>query len=369
MLYVFVSYILSPLIYLLIAFKKNKHIKKILVIQIAKIGDLICSTPVFREIKAKYPEASLDVMINPITKELLEENPHVDKIIIIKIEDVRGISGKLRLSKMIRKGNYDISIMLNPSVPFVIASFWGLAPRRLAIMPDFSGMTFKLASPFVTSFEKHRPGRLVIETYLKLLKNIQINTSNISKEVYKSEASERIAKEILGDADKPLVGMAVASGKKIKELASGKVAEIINYILSRLDVRFILIGSAQDYGLSKQVLDSIEEKNKIINATGKLNLKELPALVERLSLFIGVDTGVLYMADALSIPVIDIAGPANMNDQRPTGRDSVIIRKNLDCAPCSFVFKAPSVCETGTKECVKNISPEEIFNAAVSILS
>ena len=41
----------SPLIYLLIAIRKKKAISRILIIQTAKIGDLICSTPVFREVK------------------------------------------------------------------------------------------------------------------------------------------------------------------------------------------------------------------------------------------------------------------------------------------------------------------------------
>ena len=41
----------SPLIYLLIAIRKKKAISRILITQTAKIGDLICSTPVFREVK------------------------------------------------------------------------------------------------------------------------------------------------------------------------------------------------------------------------------------------------------------------------------------------------------------------------------
>lgn len=353
---------------MLIAFKKNKHIKNILVIQTAKIGDLICSTPAFREIKAKYPEASLDVMINPITQELLEQNPHVNRIITIKIDNFKGISGKLRLSNMIRKGNYDVSIMLNPNVPFVIASFWGLVPVRLAIMPDFRGLTFKLVSLFVTYFEKHRPDRLVIETCLKLLENIQINTSNISKEVYKSEEADEIAQRFLGDIKKPLIGIAITCKNKLKELGFKKVAENANFILDKIDVYVVLIGSVQDIDISNQIIDSIVKKDRIINAAGKANLKELPSLLERLSLFIGVDTGISYMADALSVPVIHIGGPVNTNEQRPTGKNCIIITKNIACAPCSHVFKTTSACANKTRDCIESVSSEEVFNAVNSIL-
>jgi len=94
---------------------------------------------------------------------------------------------------------------------------------------------------------------------------------------------------------------------------------------------------------------------------GNFNLAELPALIERLSFFIGVDTGIIYMADALNIPLVDIAGPSDMEDQRPTGKKVVIIQRNLSCVPCSHSFKAPYSCRYGHKECITSITVEEVF--------
>ncbi len=363
------TYLFSPLICLFIAIRKKKAISRILIIQTAKIGDLICSTPVFREVRKKYPDAHITVTANPVTRELLEYNPNIDEIITVKQAEYKGLSGKLRLSNLIRRGKYDAGICLNPNVPFAIALFWSLVPIRLSVMPDFSGFTFKLASVFFTYLEKHVRGRMVIETYMQMLKAIGISSGDISKEVYKSKDADAKAEQIIGKIDKPLIGIAVSSGNKLKELGIDKIAGIINIILDDINAYIALIGSEQEIKTADTVLQAVGKKDRIINAVSKLHLKELPALIERLSLFIGVDTGITYMADALAIPLINIAGPSDMKDQRPTGKNAVIIQKtDMACVPCSHAFKSPYSCKYGHRECIRGISVNEVFEKAVSII-
>jgi len=255
-------------------------------------------------------------------------------------------------------------------MPYAIALFWGLVPIRLSVMPDFSGLTFKLASILFTYLEKHTRGKMVIETYLQMLGAIGISSKNISKEVYKSKDADAKAKNIIGKSDKPLIGIAVSSGNKLKELGADKIANVINSTLNDINADIVLIGSKQEKKTSDAVLQAVGNRDGIIDATGKLNLNELPALIERLSLFIGVDSGITYMADALSIPLINISGPADMEDQRPTEDNAVIIQKNgLACVPCSHAFKSPYYCKINTRECINSVSPEEIYHAAKRLLS
>ena len=370
MIYVILTYLFSPFIYLLIAVRKKKTISRILIIQTAKIGDLICSTPVFRETRKKYPEAYIAVMANSATRELLEYNPNIDEIISVKNTDYKGFSGKLRLSNLIRKGKYDAGICLNPNIPFAIALFWSLVPIRLSVMPDFSGFTFKLASVFFTHLEKHVRGKMVIETYMQMLRAVGISSGNISKEVYKSKNADEKAEQIIGKINKPLIGIAVSSGNKLKELGTDKIAGIINTILDNMNAHIVLVGSEQETKTANTVLQAVAKRDSIINAVGKLNLKELPALIEKLSLFIGVDTGITYMADALSIPLVNIAGPSDMKDQRPTGKNALIIQKSdLPCVPCSHAFKSPYYCKINTRECINSVSADEIYINAKKLLS
>lgn len=203
---------------------------------------------------------------------------------------------------------------------------------------------------------------------MQLLKSIGIESNDISKEVYKSDTADAIAKQVLGETNKPLIGIAVSSGNKLKELGTGKIAELMDLLLDNLDAYLVLIGSSHDSNTANMVLDLVSKKHRVINAIGRLSLSELPALIERLSLFIGVDTGITYMADALSVPIIHLAGPIDISEQRPIGEKVFIIQNKLPCLPCTYVFKAAYTCKMNTRECIKMIKIEEIVDAAKKII-
>jgi len=236
-------------------------------------------------------------------------------------------------------------------------------------MPDYAGSTFRSASHFFTSLEEHVRGRMVIETYMEMLKNIGVESSDISKDVYKSEGADIMAREFLGSIDKPLTGIAVSSGNKMKEMEPDKITSLVNKLLDNTETYIALIGSGQDKDSAEMLCRSFSQKDRVITEVGKFSLAELPALLERLSLFIGVDSGITYMADALSIPLINVAGPADMQDQRPTGGGAVIIQNDLECAPCSHAFRSPYSCMLKTRECITSVSVDEIFSAAVKKLN
>lgn len=352
--------------------RKKIGVKRILVIQTAKIGDMICSTPVFREIKKKYPGASLSVMANPATGELLKYNPYVDNVITLDTKEIKGISGKLKLIKLLRKGKYDVSLSLNPNIPFTITPVWSLIPLRIAIMPNYCGLTLKTVFGLNTHFVRHKSQRLVLETYMDMLKEIGIKTENILKEVYKSPGADEKVKTFLSKSqdikNSPKIGIAVSSGNKLKELDKNTIAALAKQLISDLNAGVVLIGSEADKNIAREILKMSENKNSIMDSTGVFSLNELPALIEQLSMLIGVDSGITYMADTLSVPLIDIAGPSDMSDQRPLGKNSIIIQKDISCVPCSHAYKAPYSCERGDRICITTVSVPEILEAVKKLL-
>jgi len=373
-IYIILTYLILPLFYILLFFKRNEA-KRILVIQTAKIGDLICSTPVFRAVKKRYPHAHLTAMVNPAARGLLEYNPYVNEVIEIERGFYRGLAGKIRLARLLHKGGYDIAISLNPNLPFTIAMFWALIPIRISIIPDFFGITYRLASIFSNHLAKHIRGRLVAETYMEMLKAINIDSKDIAKDVFKSPDADDNVERLLeprakSQEPRAKVGIAVTSGNRLKEWGAKNIAALADKLIAEKNSSVVLIGSEKDKDVADEILKSILYKDSIIDAVGKFSLQELPALIERLSLFIGVDTGVIYMADALNIPVVDIAGPSDMEDQRPTGKKVTIIqKKDIECVPCSHTFSAPYECRYGHRECIVSVSIDDVFDSAKRLLS
>ncbi len=83
--WLFLTYLLAPYFYFRIFWRRKQKPEKlkILVIQTAKIGDMVCTTPVFREIKKKYPDCYLTALVTSKTKDILKNNPRIDEIILI----------------------------------------------------------------------------------------------------------------------------------------------------------------------------------------------------------------------------------------------------------------------------------------------
>ena len=371
MILVFLTFLLMPYLSLRMGFRKRAAVERILVVQTAKIGDWVCSTPVFRAIRRRYPSARLHAMVNPLTQPLALLDPNVDEAIAIQSRELRGLYGKIRVSRRIREGRYDVAVCLNPNVPFAVTLCWGLVPLRLSVLPDFLGPTFRIASRFFSRLEPHVHGRMVIETYLRMLEAIDVRENDISRAVHRVQGAETAAAMVLAEVPRGarLIGIAVSSGNKMKELGTAKIVFLCDRLTEDPAVRIVLVGSGGDRGKAAEVIARARRPDRIVAAAGALSLAKLPALLERLSLVIGVDTGTLYMADSLSVPVIDIAGPEDMEDQRPIGEKSVIIRSEAPCAPCSHAFQAPYECCTGTRECVGSFSTAEVVRVAERLLA
>jgi ADP-heptose:LPS heptosyltransferase len=162
----------------------------------------------------------------------------------------------------------------------------------------------------------------------------------------------------------------VSSANKLKELGTEKLAAVVRDLLARdAGIGVVLIGSDADSMQAGVVRTTLSEADRVIDTTGRLGLADLPALLARLSVYVGVDSGVTYMADAVGIPIVSVAGPCNMAETRPLGRHVEIIQRELPCAPCAHIFNAPYHCRVGTHACTRDVGAGEIVGAALRLLA
>jgi ADP-heptose:LPS heptosyltransferase len=370
MMSLLLTWLFSPLLYLRLALQgSNPEPREILLIQTAKIGDLVCTTPLFREIKRRYPQCRLSILLHPINAPLAAQNPHIDATLCYQSADYRGLRGKLKLLNLLRARQFDTTICVSPNLAFMLMPLWAGIPRRLAILPNYGGASYRMAAPFLSAGERHVSGRLVLETEFRLLRALDIHAASFDKEVYATrEAASKVAAWLPATISQhKLIGIGLSSGNKLKELGTEKLCSLIRLLLQNPANGAILIGAAADREQGEKIKQLLAN-DRIANSAGAFSLAKLPALLSRLALYIGVDSGVTYMADAAGIPVVDIMGPADADDQRPTGVRAVVLRSKLACAPCSHAFKVPSECAIGTRACVMSVSANEIFKHAANLL-
>jgi lipopolysaccharide heptosyltransferase II len=335
---------------------KKPPIRHILIVQTAKIGDMVCTTPVIHALKKSYPQAKLSVMAISMTVPLLKANPDVDHIVTVKMSDFKGLKGRWRLLTLLRQQAVDTILFLNPNLSFLLMSFWCGIARRLAVLPFFMGNTFLLAKRLMTHIEIQQEGELIHQVQQRLLKQINVDMLSFQRRAYAAASAP-----IVLDTKVKWLGLGVSAGNKLKEIGAEKLLALIEKIVAKTEMSIALIGALDDAPLAQQLLQQISQPERMIDTTGQIALEALPDFLRHLSLYVGVDSGITHLADAAGVPIVSIVGPADPREQRPMGRDVHIIQQKEPCAPCVFIFKTPYYCRVGTRACIEKVSAEMIF--------
>lgn len=340
----FILFVLCIIKYLFSG-KANKKIKispkKVLIIQTAKLGDMVCTTPMFRAVKEKYLDCKVYVLGNKINKELLENNNDVDEYIVF--------GDYLKMIKKIKKERFDFGCVTGPD-------FIGLSLLYLSNIPLISAPIIKNGfSPYETKMYKiirnfvikkeHRMGHYAPREYLRLLEPINIFTDDTKKYLKFSEKAEQKILNLLKNNDFDLgkdliVGISPSAGNKIKQWPPKRFAEVAEYIYKKYSGKIIIIGGPNDQAEVGEMIKNMGNKIIFLNAQGALNIDELKAMISKLKIFISVDTGPIYIAEAFGVPTIDIVGPMDEREQPPIGERHKIVKSKNRLKPELHIMNA-----------------------------
>jgi ADP-heptose:LPS heptosyltransferase len=369
MLYFLLTWLAAPLLRLRIALgRRRPGPRRVLLIQTAKIGDLICTTPVIASLKAGWPDCLLTVMVNPVCAPLLAHDPAVDDLWAVPASEWHGLTGKLRLLSRLRAACFDDCIVLSPNAAFLLLPLWAGIPRRAAILSNFPGRSLDRCARFLTHRERHRGGRLLLDTELVLLAVLGCDHPVRRKRIHPAPGAAGQVAEFLAGRSAPRIGVGVSSGNPLKALSAAQLTTLCDRLLASLPHDLVLIGTAADQPVAEHIRRRCDAV-RILDAAGTFGLDVLPALMPRLAGYVGVDSGITYLADAFDIPTVDLMGPANADDQRPTGHHALVLHTDLECAPCSHAFRAPYQCARGDRACVANADPVRLAEQVVAAVA
>lgn len=367
MIYIVLTWLFVPLWWPLALVRKlaSQMPRRILIAEIAGIGDVVCSTAVFDAVRKRYPKAHIALMVDTVVAELAKQDTNLDDVISFAYGAQRGLKGRLNLMRIM--SNFDTMICLIPSAAQLTAACWAGVPRRYSVLPDVPRASYKWLSPLMTYALAHQYNTPFVGTQLHLLKPLGIQQEDLTRHLTVQESSRVYVRTGLNRPATQWVGIAIGSGQGLKAIEPVVLETLIRELLQRDRIGIVLVGGSKETALAKTLNES-NRGDRVVNTVGQINLADLPALIEKLSVFVGVDSGVTYMADTLSIPMVYLPGPANPKDQGPIKAKRITLEKSLPCAPCSRVFVTPKACATGTHACIKSFTSTDIANAVMALL-
>lgn len=364
----FFALVFSPLFYFLIWARKRKirdegKLRILVIPQLTRIGDIVCSTPVFRAVKIAYPNSHLAVLVSKKAAGIIKNNSRIDELITYEDYNFLGLMGK------IRRNYFNWSICLSGTSLATLLVFLGLVPRRVKLTRDERPIS-EILTDWLANFKlRYKHHTYAAGFYLKLLEFIGIKNPEEIKEVFVSSRGEKKAEEFLRQnnisQNHLLIGISLTAGNKVKEWGDDNFKELAKQLVEKYNAKIIFLGAKSDEErIDKAIFDL--DKNNFLKAID-FSLEDLPSLIKRLKLLIAVDTGPIYIAHALKIPLIDIIGPVDPTEQPPEDEASVLVRPPAHIKPSSFVFKKPgSVKER--KVAAQTIKISDVLNAAQKLL-
>ncbi|MCG2575982.1 glycosyltransferase family 9 protein [Dechloromonas sp. XY25] len=369
MIYLVLTWLAAPILWC-IAARRRRPTNRVLVIQTAKIGDFIATTPVFRALRIRHPGMEIVALLHPVNIPLAKQLDTIDRIVTLPKHGFKGWNGKRWLLKQLAEG-YDGVLILSPNLTNLLVPFWVGVPKRVSVLADRRRGSVRLAWPFLTHGEPHRVGQLFRETALRALVGLGVNVDaallalpNEARGVPNGMA--RLDK-LPTDKSRPLVGFGLGAGNRMKALDPSQIEAFASQIIKRTESILVLIGTEADRATA-DTLSTYLQYDRVVDTTGQWPLDELPILLKALDCFVGVDSGATYLADALGVPVVDFMGPADAADQRPIGKRAIVIHSTEPCAPCSHAFDAPYACRFGTRACIAHAPIERLVDEVLRIL-
>lgn len=321
--------------------------RRILVVQLRQIGDVLLCTPALRALKKRFPEARLSFLAEPLPAQVLAGNPHLDEI-IIREPKATGLA-PLRAILEVRKKKFDLVIdfLQNP---------------RTTLITWFSGakVTISYANRRRHWFYTHPvapQGKFAAEEKLSLLAILGVGPESAEMEMMVPESArqkieEWWSSEKLGEAKRPVVCMEPFQ----KWLALtypkehwGRVGELMR---ERWGATVIVCWGP---GRESEARWIQENSGAGVILAPHTDLHELAALDRKADLWVGVDGGPRHLAAAQGLPTFAVLGPSDDAWTPPGPRHRSVGKDGLACRPCN-----KRVCPEDLA-CMKEFSPEEVF--------
>jgi len=333
-----------------------EHIKKILVIELLRVGDLLAITPSLKALKKKFPQAQIDIVVQPSMKNVLAEDKNVNRIIAYK-------GNVSRLVRELKEEGYDLGVLFHPgSLRMSLALLLGKVKYRIGGTPDVGilyGRGFFLHKKVKPSFRwQHK-----VDDNLLVVAGIgaQTNDRRMHISVNKKatvHVKQMLRKNNVGKYEKVVI-VHPGSEYETQRWYPERFAEVADELMGKYKKKVVFTGVESQ---AKQVTDIINKmKKKPLNFVGKTNMQEYVALVDRAEMVVSVDTSIIHIASALNKRIVSLFGPTLPERWGPTSRKGAAIQNKQVCTGCRRYR-----CLIKTHECMKSITSDQVKKAISS---
>lgn len=326
-----------------------KQLKKIIVVKQGGIGDVILATPVIAELKKRYPNSYITLLIKPNAVDLIQGLPFIDEVFAYD----KAKMGFWQLWKKMR-GN-DAAILLDLTYRPAMAAAIAGVPIRVGIEHKRKFWLTKKIKWQESMDHTYEP--YVFANIVNQGLDIQISYKNLDRP-YIVDATEMDCQDLnrklqkygkISLQDKYVVCSPVTAFY-LKNWSLEKWAKLFQQIYQEYGIKTVIFGSGDmKYPWNEET---------VVNLWDRLNLRQTGELVKNALLLVNCDSMPLHLAAAKDVPTVVLEGPMEPKRWAPR-KNCEVVQANLPCVPCDGYHGTSCT----NPQCMKSITVDEVWKA------
>ncbi len=370
-----------------------REFRRILIIKLSAVGDVIHTIPVLNKLRRRYPSARIDWLLRPQIAELIRHHPAVSNVLLFAREELarpwRGLAGLARLLAQLRAARYDLVIDMHGQFRTALLTLASGAPVRIGFdrpRPEVWAASERRlpAEAFRHCWKGAREGSWIaysdpihidtlemhaVDRYLRVgpMLGLDEGPADFSFVIPPAAAAQvdlLLREHRLDDRTRRPGLLVIAPGTiwETKHWKRERFAAVARHFLAD-GWGVMLVGAPRD----RRVCDAVAAAAPgTVSLAGQTTLAELAALVQRSAACLTNDSGPMHLAVALDRPVVSIFGPSDALWIGPYGRADAVLSADLPCSPC--YLRKLSRCPHD-HACMREVSSDSVIERIERVLA
>lgn len=340
--------------------------RRILVIRLSAIGDIIMSSALMPALRQAYPSAHLAWMTDAAHAELLSGHPGLDQLILWPRQHWRQLRQQRRwrqlfrelrgLAAELRRQRFDLVLDIQGLLKSAVWAWLSGGTTRI-------GLGSREGSQWLMTktLDRRTTARRIGGEYLKLAHALGLAPDGFAMDIRPSLEARQQAQDMLArhGVSGPFAVLCPFTTRPQKHWFEERWAELARSLAEQRGFRVLLLGGPSDTAAARRIAAAAPG---CVDLAGQTSLMQCAALIAQSRLLVGVDTGLTHLGIAMRTPTLALFGSTRPYLDTGCAYGKVLYNP-LPCSPCK---RHPS-CD-GRFDCMRAHTVDIILAEAVTLL-
>ncbi|WP_059122576.1 lipopolysaccharide heptosyltransferase II [Vibrio sp. MEBiC08052] len=333
---------------------------KILIIGPSWVGDMVMSQSLYRELKSRHPNATIDVLAPAWCAPILERMSEVDHAIEMPIgHGDFSLTKRWKIGRQLAASRYTHAFILPNSAKSALIPLFAGIPVR-------TGWKGEMRYGLLNDLRADRKVfQYMVERYVALAvpKSTMVDEVSLERCLkpklrVDSDQQEQLRQRFSLSSDRKVVGLCPgAEFGPAKRWPAHHYAELASALI-QAGKQIWLFGSQKDQEVTQHIrsLLPLEHQSHCFDLAGKTTLVEVVDLLACCHTVVSNDSGLMHVAAAVNCHIIAIYGSSSPQYTPPLAENVITLNTDIECRPC---FQRE--CPYGHLNCLKQLTPDQVI--------